>query len=150
MNLSEKFKVNVPKVVHEMIEGEVVIVNLDGGDYYSLLKAGADIWDGLARGLSRGEIVEEIVSRYESDRETMATAVNNLIEELQREALITVDTTNGSNQTPIANGNSSSNVSEKLSFDAPTLNKYTDMEELLALDPIHEVDQEMGWPSAKV
>lgn len=43
MNLSEKFKINIPKVVHEMIEGEVVIVNLDGGDYYSLVTVGADI-----------------------------------------------------------------------------------------------------------
>jgi len=28
------------------------------------------------------------------------------------------------------------------------LQKYTDMEELLQLDPIHEVDK-FGWPSAK-
>ena len=39
---------------------------------------------------------------------------------------------------------------EKPIFQAPSLQKYTDMEEMLALDPIHEVDEEMGWPSAKV
>ena len=30
-------------------------------------------------------------------------------------------------------------------FEAPVLSKYTDMQELLLLDPIHDVD-DMGWP----
>jgi hypothetical protein len=33
-------------------------------------------------------------------------------------------------------------------FVEPLLQKYTDMEEMLLLDPIHEVD-EHGWPSAR-
>ena len=37
---------------------------------------------------------------------------------------------------------------ERLSFEAPILHKYTDMQDLLLLDPIHEVD-EAGWPSVK-
>jgi hypothetical protein len=31
-------------------------------------------------------------------------------------------------------------------FVEPALNKYTDMQELLLLDPVHEVS-EAGWPS---
>ncbi|MTJ11800.1 PqqD family protein [Anabaena sp. UHCC 0187] len=150
MNLSEKFKINVPKVVHEMIEGEVVIVNLDGGEYYSLVTVGADIWEKLARGLSRGEILAEMVSCYDSNSETIATAVNNLITELQRESLISIDATDSENQTHTNNDDLPTQAIEKLKFEPPTLNKYTDMEELLALDPIHDVEPEMGWPSAKV
>jgi hypothetical protein len=33
-------------------------------------------------------------------------------------------------------------------FVAPVLHKHTDMQDLLLLDPIHEVD-ETGWPSVK-
>jgi hypothetical protein len=33
-------------------------------------------------------------------------------------------------------------------FVTPCLQKYTDMEELLLIDPIHEID-EVGWPSAR-
>ena len=36
----------------------------------------------------------------------------------------------------------------KAVFNAPVLNKYTDMQDLLLLDPIHEVDA-TGWPSIK-
>jgi hypothetical protein len=33
-------------------------------------------------------------------------------------------------------------------FAAPALNTFSDMQELLLLDPIHEVD-EAGWPVAR-
>jgi hypothetical protein len=36
-------------------------------------------------------------------------------------------------------------VQGELPFVAPVLDKYTDMQELLLLDPIHEVDAS-GWP----
>jgi hypothetical protein len=29
------------------------------------------------------------------------------------------------------------------------LQKYTDMESLLLADPIHDVDEEAGWPQVK-
>ena len=32
---------------------------------------------------------------------------------------------------------------------APVLNKYSDMQDLLLLDPIHDVDEEAGWPTNK-
>ena len=39
-------------------------------------------------------------------------------------------------------------VAVKQPFEAPILNKYNDMQELLLLDPIHDVD-EAGWPNTK-
>ena len=33
-------------------------------------------------------------------------------------------------------------------FVPPTLEKYTDMQDLVLLDPVHEVD-ERGWPHAQ-
>lgn len=148
---SDKFRVNAPKVVHETIEGEVVIVNLDKGDYYSLVQAGADIWSGVVNGISKGEILEEMIQRYAGEQATIENSVNNFIEQLQREELIKINQTdesfnsNGKTESKLAEMNG-----EKLNFQPPSLNKYTDMEELLALDPIHEVDEQVGWPSAKV
>jgi hypothetical protein len=37
---------------------------------------------------------------------------------------------------------------EKKHFVAPCLHKYTDMQELLLIDPIHDVD-DYGWPIIK-
>lgn len=147
--MAEKFRINSPKVVHEMIDGEVVIVNLDRGDYYSLVKAGADIWEGLTKGVARVDILENMVDRYDTSRETMESAINELIKKLQLEELIVIDQADESKPADTTNKPIETNANtEKLSFEIPTLQKYTDMEELLALDPIHEVD-EMGWPNAK-
>lgn len=151
MNNSEKFRVNSPQVVHEMIDGEVVIVNLKKGDYYSLVKAGADIWNSIILGLSKSEIVDAVCKRYEGDRATIEFAIDTFIEQLQQEEMISLDKTLGSVAASSAEGNTATpEVKEKQVFEAPSLQKYTDMEELLALDPIHDVDEEQGWPRAKV
>ncbi|MCL1467398.1 PqqD family protein [Argonema galeatum] len=146
---SDKFRINSPKVVHEIIDGEVVIVNLDKGDYYSLVKAGADIWEGLTRGISKADMLEDMVQRYDTSRENIENAINDLIEKLQLEELIIIEQTEESKSSNTTNKPIETKANtEKLSFETPNLQKYTDMEELLALDPIHEVD-EMGWPNAK-
>lgn len=151
MNNSEKFRINAPKVVHETIDGEVVIVNLEKGDYYSLVGAGADIWDSIVTGLSRSEVVDAICQRYEGDRETIENGINRFIEQLQQEEMISVDGTQEATAASSSDENiANSGAAEKLTFEAPSLQKYTDMEELLALDPIHDVDEEIGWPRAKV
>ncbi|HBB32702.1 MAG TPA: pyrroloquinoline quinone biosynthesis protein PqqD [Cyanobacteria bacterium UBA8803] len=144
------FRINSPQVVQETIDGEVVIVHLEKGDYYSLVKSAADIWSGIERGLPRGEIIEEIVARYDGNREAIESAVSELIQKLQDEEIIVVDETEraSSTATPDPTDQTKAN-GKKLSFEPPALQKYTDMEELLALDPIHEVD-ELGWPNAKV
>lgn len=148
---SGKFSVNAPKVVHETIEGEVVIVNLDKGDYYSLVQAGADIWSGIISGMSTDEIIQEMAQRYAGAPAIIEKSVNDFIAQLQREELIKIDQTDESLN---SNGKAASILAEinaeKPNFEPPSLNKYTDMEELLALDPIHEVDEQIGWPSAKV
>jgi hypothetical protein len=151
MNHSEIFKVNAPKVVHETIDGEVIIVNLDKGDYYSLVKVGADIWEEIIKGTSKSNIIQKVIHCYDGDRQNIENAVNDFIARLQQEELITLDGTEESKNSNIASVPTATNGNpEKLSFSPPTLEKYTDMEELLALDPIHEVNEVVGWPNVKV
>ena len=52
MSKSKSFKVNSPKVLSAAIDSEVVIVNLDSGDYYSLLKTGVEVWSAIEKGMS--------------------------------------------------------------------------------------------------
>jgi hypothetical protein len=147
MNQSERFRVNAPNVVHETIDGEVVIVHLKKGDYYSLVKVGANIWENLTKGLARGEIIAEMFKNYDGNQEVIEEAVNDFIGKLEDEEIILVDESNGFKTSSVVT--ETDNNVEKLSFEVPTLDKYTDMEELLALDPIHDVE-EAGWPKAKV
>ena len=141
---SVRFKINTPPVIHQTLEGEVIVVNLDTGTYYSLDGVAAAIWGELERGASVEETVERAVGRYGAPGPLVEPAVTRFVEELVREELIV--TANGAGgpgpapATPAAAGGS-----PPTHFAEPVLHKYTDMQELLLLDPIHEVD-EQGWP----
>lgn len=150
MTSSMRFRMNKPKVVHETFDdNEVVIINLDSGSYYNLDKVGTDIWRLIEDGSSVSEIAEVITHLYESSGIDIQSAVKQFLEELAQEDLIVpyaaseLESFQGS-KAKVETGPAAT----RLVFQAPVLKKYTDMQELLLLDPIHEVD-ETGWPKAK-
>jgi len=84
---------------------------------------------------------------YEGDRKEIEGAVSNFIGELQNEALISEKSSD------IPDEHSAKGIQEpglsgdgKKGFVSPVLHKYNDMQELLAADPIHDVDG-TGWPN---
>jgi hypothetical protein len=148
MENNQGFRVNSPQVVCETIDGEVVIVHLEKGYYYSLLNTGAEVWSRIERGIDSHSIIREITQVYDGSAEEIATAIEEFLEHLQREQLIIADATVES----VSTDNNSPEIAEitnKRRFEKPMLEKFTDMEDLLLLDPIHEVDVEAGWPNVK-
>jgi hypothetical protein len=135
------YQPNGPNVLHEVIDGEAVLINLENGNYYSIDKVGAEIWSFMETGASAGQIIDILSSKYEGSRDEIETAVNALLVELLSQALIIeVDC-----QSPPGEPLEIQTGSSRLPFEAPVLHSYTDMSELLLLDPIHDVD-ETGWP----
>jgi len=144
-----RYKINAPHIVHEIFEDkEAAIINLKSGNYYSLDPVGAFVWSHIDAGAAVGEIVQEVLAHYESDVADVRHAIAKFIDALRAEELITI-ANDGDGQakrqaiTSAANGNVA-----KTPFTAPALERYNDMQELLLLDPIHEVD-ETGWPNRK-
>jgi hypothetical protein len=144
------FIISGPHVVRESFDdNEVVVVNLNSGSYYSLEKVAAEIWNLIEAGAALDEIVSVIGPRYEEGRDEITAAVMRFFHELQQEDLILPFT-----QDMIGKGATRESAQEagkwttKLPFEAPVLQKYTDMQELLVLDPIHEVD-DSGWPKSR-
>jgi hypothetical protein len=143
---NQRFRVNTPTVTHETIDGEAVIINLDSGNYYSLVEAGSVIWALVDRGASASEVRNLVQQTYQGNATDIDRGVQELLAQLQQENLITpvdaapaVDLADLNQFLPCGNGH------EKPLFNAPSLNKYSDMQELLLLDPIHDVD-DAGWP----
>ena len=139
---NQRFRVNTPTVTHETIDGEAVLINLDSGNYYSLVEAGSLIWALVDRGASASEVHDLLQQTYQGNATEIDRGVQELLTQLQQENLIVpVDgaAADLSDVMPSTNGH------EKPSFNAPLLNKFSDMQELLLLDPIHDVD-EAGWP----
>lgn len=137
-------RVNAPNVIGESVDGETLIVNLDTGAYYSATGVGDAVWTLIAEAAPTDAIVDAIADRSGAPRDDVAAAVTALVRELLDEGLVVsadggipagaVLTPNGSARGPLV-------------FERPVLHKYTDMQDLLLLDPVHEVD-DAGWPSA--
>ncbi|HXZ79271.1 MAG TPA: PqqD family protein [Terriglobales bacterium] len=143
MNLSTQFRVNTPNVTHETIDGETVIVNLVSGNYYSLQGTGVLIWLLVERGFSVEAVIDWLKHRYPSKASEIEPCVLSLLGQLSEEDLIVPGAVPSS--TPEA---PSMNESVEGRFEPQALQKFTDMQELLLLDPIHEVDS-AGWPHKK-
>ena len=64
-DLFQAFRINRPNVVSESFEGEVVIVNLDSGCYFSLLGSAANVHNILLPfQLMGGEVIANLLTPY--------------------------------------------------------------------------------------
>jgi hypothetical protein len=134
-----RFRVNNPNVISETIQGETIIIHLTTGTYYSLQGSGAEVWESIAGAASATEIAEDLAARYSIPAAEAEAGVVALLDELKREDLVaeTSDTARDAAPAPTpATG----------PFVPPTLAKYTDMQDLVLLDPVHEVS-DAGWPA---
>ena len=135
------------KAVHEAFDDEVIVVNLESGSYYSVSGSGATIWKLIDAGASIPAIVRAVGERYRGDHDEIERAVGQFVDELRQEQLISpLDRAAGSDGSRFDVVDAPTH-GDRPAFEAPVLEKYTDMEQLLLLDPIHDVDS-TGWPSA--
>jgi hypothetical protein len=139
-----RYRVNSPNVISETIQGETIIIHLTTGAYYSLRGTGPEVWNAIAASASVNEIADELAAHNDVSAADAAPAVERIIADLTAEDLISVDG-NATARVGAATANGNGAVKQ---FEAPELAKYTDMQDLVLLDPVHEVT-DTGWPEAK-
>ncbi len=129
-----------PQVIHETIDGETIIIDLGSGTYFSLRGVAPEIWNGLAEGRSDEQIVAALEARYAADDVELGSVVSAFLADLAADQLIAP-----SDDSPPANLPDPPPAAERAQFAAPKLERYTDMQEIILLDPVHKVDSQ-GWP----
>jgi hypothetical protein len=138
-DLGMKLRIGSEHVTSETVDGEVVILDQVSGSYYSLTGAGAEIWALLASPRSAAELVAAASARFDAEPATVRAEVERLLAELEREALLV--RAEGAGDAP----GPTTSEGPRVAWSAPKLEKFTDLQQLLLLDPIHDVD-ESGWP----
>jgi len=146
MSRAKQYRILTPQIIHETIDGEAVVVNLETGTYYSIDKVGAIVWSCIDHGCSIDSLMSHVAVLCEGDRTTIEQGIQEFINNLEKENLIgsaELDSVEPANEHayPVFSG-------KKIPFENPKLNIYIDMQDLLLLDPIHDVD-ESGWPSKR-
>ena len=140
-----QYRVNGPQVISETVGGETIIVNLASGHYFNLQGTAVEVWQGLERGEPAETIVLELEQRYEAGDGEIDEAVKKLLDDFVAAELIVADG-NGIGSSTAARA-PSQNVGDRVPFVSPSFTIFTDMQDIILLDPVHEVDTR-GWPHA--
>jgi len=119
-------------VIHNIIEGEAVVMNLDTGLYYSLNPAASLIWQKITE------------SRFSEDavREFAGPHNHHFIDFLIDQKLVS---TGGK---PVVAGEGEAFLTPL--SETAEWNTFSDMKELLLLDPVHDIALgENSWPETR-
>jgi len=139
MTSHAQWVINAPTAVSEIIDGELVVINLEKGSYYSSDGIGAYLWQCVEQRVERAAILAALTSGFGLTPEQARSDLESFFGALSQEGLIR-----------------EAGPDDKLTSDAPgvsgracarpELKVYSDMQDLLLLDPIHDVGEE-GWPT---
>ena len=128
-------------VVSDVFEdGEAAVIDLRSGAYFSLNPTGALLWPLVVAGTTVAALVD-LARRRTDGGPQVAGAVEAFVAALLAEDLVeeAPDVTDGAgSDAPDGDG-------PPIPFVAPELQRFDDLQELLLLDPIHDVS-DRGWP----
>jgi hypothetical protein len=136
--------INSQDIVHECLDGEVVIVNLKNGRYYSLTDTATTVWLEIDAGRSSQQIENTLRERFRDEQDQIPATFAHFLRQLAVEGLVNLSPDDSTPAEP-----SRPPGADAAPYVAPTLSTHVDMEGLLLLDPVHDVS-EQGWPEKKV
>lgn len=115
-----RFHVAGPDVIDEEFDGEVVVLNMQTGQYFGLNESGAALWSAILAGADPAEIAGKSGTDFAARLVELRLIIS-------------------SNEAPVP--------AELLTLsDEPTIEVYDDLSDLILADPIHDVDENKGWP----
>ncbi|MBZ4187287.1 hypothetical protein [Niabella beijingensis] len=124
-----------PRLAADVFDGEYIIANLDTGLYYSVQGLAVSLLNALPFE-DEVRVVRFFCEALPQDTAAIETELPSVFRQLLDEHIIlNVEGTDitAADQPDIP-----------VRYEIPRLNRYADMQDLLLLDPIHDVDEE-GW-----
>lgn len=125
--MSNGYRVASIHIVHEGFGDDVVILNLATGQYFGLNDSAAEIWNAIITGVS----IDDFCSN-----ESTLNHVKALVVKLEDHGLL------------VARDEAAHEDLQEITIqEEPKLEVYHDLADIIVADPIHEVDEEAGWPT---
>ena len=133
------FSIDEGRVVSEAFDDEVIVVDFGTGSYFSLRGAAVPLWTRLTRGLDSDHLEAWARSTFDTPDEALPE-LRSLVDTLVSENLVDLVTGGAPPVFEIDQGT-------VIAFDPPLFERHDDMTEMIAIDPIHEVKDQAGWPN---
>ncbi len=137
-----RFNIFDKNIISDVFGEEVVLVNLETGIYFSLRASASQIWVRHINNYSVDEIISDVALLYEVENNDLSIQIHNFIQQLIDKQLIK------SSELAEKISINLNNQVQKTIFTTPVLEIFSDMQEILLLDPVHDVDK-AGWPVSK-
>lgn len=136
-NSNRQYEINAPDVVAEKFDEDIVILNLANGRYFGLVGSANAIWQLLQDGHTPGAILASILTAQPKLGYGSFEFIERLIKyDLIRPRAETIETAALSTNLTWPEG-------------APAIEVFDDLAELIYGDPIHDVDEQTGWPTPR-
>lgn len=123
----------------ERLSGEVIAIQLATGHYYSMGGTSADIWSLLAQGSNLETIIQILSSSYSLPVEAQIQ-IQHFLDNATAVGLLTVV----EGVTPTIEINLPDDYI-RTKWVEPKLQEYTDLQDLILVDPVHDT-KATGWP----
>lgn len=133
------------RIISETVDGETLVIDAHTGAYYVLRGSGAVIWQLLSQHMAMAALLQQVAQRYGVAVVALQPAVLRFLQELQQAELITLDPAAMAAFVAVTVPANQPSPHVPATFAPPELHRFTDMHDLLLIDPIHEVTAS-GWP----
>ena len=131
--------INDEHVISEQIDDDTVVINLLTGCYYNFNKSASTIFKLLKNGNTKKDMILWYKKFFSLNLEIATKDITTLLNYMIKKQLII-------NISKVDTLNSSKYI--KYDYVNPIIEEFDDMQDMLLLDPIHEVKNE-GWPYKK-
>lgn len=87
-----------PKVIAALAGEDVLMVNIDKGEYYGVSNVAREIWEAIENPKKISDLIEDLVTNYRVERSLCERETLLFLEELLAERLVRVETPGAGNQ----------------------------------------------------
>jgi hypothetical protein len=145
------WRINEADVIHQEFDREVVVINLASGSYFNLPGVAGEIWRWLtAGGASAGDLALQAVRSFDVTPARAQADMEAFLGQLQARSLIVDASLAGQSDGAPRPEAEMSPVVPRAPYESPRLQAYNELQELFLIDPVHDVDPEVGWPQVAV
>lgn len=82
--------VRSPEQISGELDGRVVLLSIENGEYYDMNKAGSRIWTLLEKPMAVNALVDQLLTEFEVDRTTCEKDVCELLNKLLADKLVRI------------------------------------------------------------
>jgi len=133
------YRFNDSTFAFETFDDEVVVLNLVDGIYYAFGGAAVVAWPYIVAQHSEMAVASAVATKYGIPADKLGDDLNAFVRGLVSEKILLTAPENTSQI-------DCSQLGSLPEYEGFSFERHTDMEDLLTLDPIHDVDPQKGWP----